>query len=146
MEDKKRRGMTMNCTFTMIMRYPLLTSVVTLALRSASTAAFAPHSTQSSTMGPHRSASTFSTATSSATSLQISALESLADVTTLSIDSGDIDTVSRYAKTGLITDATTNPLFVSQVNNLSVSYIFFYMCISSVLLLMQQRIPFSSPR
>ena len=51
---------------------------------------------------------------SSTTSLQISALESLADITTLSIDSGDIDTVSRYAKTGLITDATTNPLFVSQ--------------------------------
>ena len=37
-----------------------------------------------------------------------------ADITTLSIDSGDIDTVARYAKTGLITDATTNPLFVSQ--------------------------------
>ena len=37
-----------------------------------------------------------------------------ADITTISIDSGDIDTVSRYAKTGLITDATTNPLFVSQ--------------------------------
>ena len=51
---------------------------------------------------------------SSSSSLQISALESLADITTLSIDSGDIDTVSKYAKTGLITDATTNPLFVSQ--------------------------------
>jgi len=37
-----------------------------------------------------------------------------ADVTTLSIDSGDIDTVERYSKTGLVTDATTNPLFVSQ--------------------------------
>ena len=35
-------------------------------------------------------------------------------MTVLSIDSGDIDTVSAYAKTGLITDATTNPLFVSQ--------------------------------
>ena len=50
----------------------------------------------------------------SSTQLQTSALESLADITTLSIDSGDIDTVARYAKTGLITDATTNPLFVSQ--------------------------------
>lgn len=56
----------------------------------------------------HRSTS------SASTSLKISALESLADMTKLSIDSGDIDTVSRYAKTGLITDATTNPLFVSQ--------------------------------
>lgn len=36
------------------------------------------------------------------------------DITTLSIDSGDIDTVEKYAKTGLVTDATTNPLFVSQ--------------------------------
>ncbi len=35
-------------------------------------------------------------------------------MTVLSIDSGDIDTVESYAKTGLITDATTNPLFVSQ--------------------------------
>lgn len=46
--------------------------------------------------------------------LRISALESLADITTLSIDSGDIDVVRRYAATGLVTDATTNPLFVSQ--------------------------------
>eukprot|EP00577_Skeletonema_sp_RCC1716_P030400 CAMPEP_0113403506 /NCGR_PEP_ID=MMETSP0013_2-20120614/17866_1 /TAXON_ID=2843 ORGANISM="Skeletonema costatum, Strain 1716" /NCGR_SAMPLE_ID=MMETSP0013_2 /ASSEMBLY_ACC=CAM_ASM_000158 /LENGTH=48 /DNA_ID=CAMNT_0000288993 /DNA_START=117 /DNA_END=259 /DNA_ORIENTATION=- /assembly_acc=CAM_ASM_000158 len=36
----------------------------------------------------------------SSTQLQTSALESLADITTLSIDSGDIDTVARYAKTG----------------------------------------------
>jgi transaldolase len=37
-------------------------------------------------------------------------------MTTLSIDSGDIDTVAHYASMGnnLITDATTNPLFVSQ--------------------------------
>jgi len=48
------------------------------------------------------------------TRLRTSALESLADLTTLSIDSGDIDTVARYASTGLLTDATTNPLFVSQ--------------------------------
>lgn len=52
--------------------------------------------------------------TNTPTSLYISALETLADMTILSIDSGDIDTVSAYAKTGLITDATTNPLFVSQ--------------------------------
>jgi transaldolase len=35
-------------------------------------------------------------------------------MTTLSIDSGDLDVVAKFAKTGLITDATTNPLFVSQ--------------------------------
>ncbi|KAI8474024.1 MAG: hypothetical protein J3K34DRAFT_457018 [Monoraphidium minutum] len=34
--------------------------------------------------------------------------------TVLSIDTGDLATVAKWAKTGLITDATTNPLFVSQ--------------------------------
>lgn len=53
----------------------------------------------------------------SSTRLAASALESLADLTTLSIDSGSIDTVAKYAKTGLITDATTNPLFVSQAGS-----------------------------
>ncbi|KAL7542289.1 hypothetical protein ACHAXR_011639 [Thalassiosira sp. AJA248-18] len=91
------------------MKFPLLTTLATLTtLRPASIAAFAPHSMSSS------SSSSSSRSTTTSTSLQISALESLADITTLSIDSGDIDTVSRYAKTGLITDATTNPLFVSQ--------------------------------
>ena len=33
---------------------------------------------------------------------------------TLSIDSGDLKVIEEYAKTGYITDATTNPLFVSQ--------------------------------
>ncbi|KIY91247.1 transaldolase B [Monoraphidium neglectum] len=35
-------------------------------------------------------------------------------MTTLSIDTGDLATVAKWASTGLITDATTNPLFVSQ--------------------------------
>jgi len=35
-------------------------------------------------------------------------------MTTISIDSADLDVVEKFAKTGLITDATTNPLFVSQ--------------------------------
>jgi len=35
-------------------------------------------------------------------------------MTTLSIDSGDLTVIEKYAKTGCITDATTNPLFVSQ--------------------------------
>ena len=43
-----------------------------------------------------------------------SLLAQLADVTTLSIDTGDLDILESYAATGLITDATTNPLFVSQ--------------------------------
>lgn len=41
-------------------------------------------------------------------------LESLAQVTTLSIDTGDLDVIAEYVGTGFITDATTNPLFVSQ--------------------------------
>jgi len=43
-----------------------------------------------------------------------SQLSQLAAVTTLSIDTGDLDIIEKFGKTGLITDATTNPLFVSQ--------------------------------
>jgi transaldolase len=42
------------------------------------------------------------------------ALEELAKMTRLSIDSGDLDVVAEFAKSGLIQDATTNPLLVSQ--------------------------------
>jgi hypothetical protein len=52
-----------------------------------------------------------STSTATATT---TALEELSKMTTISIDSGDLDVVEKYAKTGLVTDATTNPLFVSQ--------------------------------
>lgn len=38
----------------------------------------------------------------------------LSELTTISIDSGDLDVVKKFAETGLVTDATTNPLFVSQ--------------------------------
>ncbi len=51
----------------------------------------------------------------SVSSLQMSSqLEQLASMTVLSIDSGDLDVIRKYADTGLITDATTNPLFVAQ--------------------------------
>jgi hypothetical protein len=43
-----------------------------------------------------------------------SQLAQLAEMTTLSIDTGDLDILEEYSATGLITDATTNPLFVSQ--------------------------------
>ena len=43
-----------------------------------------------------------------------SQLAQLAGMTTLSIDTGDLDIIESYGATGLITDATTNPLFVSQ--------------------------------
>ena len=43
-----------------------------------------------------------------------SQLAQLAKLTTLSIDTGDLDVIEEYAQTGLITDATTNPLFVAQ--------------------------------
>jgi len=45
------------------------------------------------------------------------ALSALSQLTTLSIDSGDFDTIAKYAATGCITDATTNPLFVSQAGS-----------------------------
>lgn len=47
-------------------------------------------------------------------SASTSQLAQLASMTTLSIDSGDLKVIEEYSKTGLITDATTNPLFVSQ--------------------------------
>jgi transaldolase len=43
-----------------------------------------------------------------------SQLAQLASMTTLSIDSGDLKVIQEFADTGYITDATTNPLFVSQ--------------------------------
>eukprot|EP00548_Thalassiothrix_antarctica_P006159 CAMPEP_0194134834 /NCGR_PEP_ID=MMETSP0152-20130528/4903_1 /TAXON_ID=1049557 /ORGANISM="Thalassiothrix antarctica, Strain L6-D1" /LENGTH=383 /DNA_ID=CAMNT_0038830747 /DNA_START=26 /DNA_END=1177 /DNA_ORIENTATION=- len=43
-----------------------------------------------------------------------SQLAQLAEMTTLSIDSGDLKVIEEYAATGKITDATTNPLFVSK--------------------------------
>ncbi|GAX21346.1 hypothetical protein FisN_6Lh088 [Fistulifera solaris] len=45
---------------------------------------------------------------------ETSQLAQLASMTTLSIDSGDLQVIREYAETGYITDATTNPLFVSQ--------------------------------
>ena len=51
------------------------------------------------------------------TRLQMSSssqLAQLASMTTLSIDSGDLNIIRKFAETGFITDATTNPLFVSQ--------------------------------
>ena len=43
-----------------------------------------------------------------------SQLEQLASMTVLSVDTGDLDVIAEMAATGLISDATTNPLFVSR--------------------------------
>mmetsp|Transcript_3228 Transcript_3228/g.7999 ORF Transcript_3228/g.7999 Transcript_3228/m.7999 type:complete len:383 (-) Transcript_3228:118-1266(-) len=43
-----------------------------------------------------------------------SQLAQLAAMTVISIDSGSLDVIAEWAATGHITDATTNPLFVSQ--------------------------------
>jgi transaldolase len=56
----------------------------------------------------------YSSVTKSSTELKASQLEQLSKMTTLSIDSGDLNVIQKYADTGFITDATTNPLFVSQ--------------------------------
>jgi transaldolase len=50
----------------------------------------------------------------SRTYLEATALEELSKMTTISIDSADLDVVEKFAKEGLVTDATTNPLFVAQ--------------------------------
>lgn len=63
------------------------------------------------------SASPMSTTTNFLPSVPLSSkcqLAQLASMTTLSIDSGDLETIRAFALTGYITDATTNPLFVSQ--------------------------------
>lgn len=49
-------------------------------------------------------------------SMRASQLAQLAEMTTLSIDSGDLDVIEHWAATGLITDCTTNPLFVAQAS------------------------------
>mmetsp|Transcript_4227 Transcript_4227/g.5759 ORF Transcript_4227/g.5759 Transcript_4227/m.5759 type:complete len:389 (-) Transcript_4227:281-1447(-) len=54
---------------------------------------------------------------STSSPLRASALEELSKQTVLSIDSGDFDVIESFAKTNLITDATTNPLFVSQAGS-----------------------------
>ncbi|KAK3269732.1 hypothetical protein CYMTET_21841 [Cymbomonas tetramitiformis] len=41
-------------------------------------------------------------------------LEQLSDMTTLSVDTGDLSLIEEFAATGCITDATTNPLLVAQ--------------------------------
>lgn len=64
---------------------------------------------------PYSSRKTKTTQTSLfVTASESSQLAQLAGMTTLSIDSGDLKVIEEYAKTGYITDATTNPLFVSQ--------------------------------
>mmetsp|Transcript_12035 Transcript_12035/g.34421 ORF Transcript_12035/g.34421 Transcript_12035/m.34421 type:complete len:415 (+) Transcript_12035:36-1280(+) len=84
------------------------------ARRSASSSRMRISSSSSSAQALSSSSTTGTTTSSSSAS---NALEALADLTTLSIDSGDFDTIARYAATGCITDATTNPLFVSQAGS-----------------------------
>jgi len=73
---------------------------------------FARGTTAVSRSVPYRGFPTARLATSVA--IADSRLAQLADMTTLSIDTGDLGIIKRFAETGLITDATTNPLFVSQ--------------------------------
>ena len=92
--------------------------LVVICCLSVSLNAFAPKSQPSLLL---RSPSSFlgklhQTATNAAVSTT-TALDELAKMTTISIDSGDLDVVSQFAQTGLITDATTNPLFVSQAGS-----------------------------
>mmetsp|Transcript_29977 Transcript_29977/g.81878 ORF Transcript_29977/g.81878 Transcript_29977/m.81878 type:complete len:374 (-) Transcript_29977:151-1272(-) len=43
-----------------------------------------------------------------------SQLQQLSEMTVLSIDTGDLSVIEEYAASGVLSDATTNPLFVSQ--------------------------------
>lgn len=63
----------------------------------------------------HRMATASKTTLAAAVSASASSqLAQLASMTVLSIDSGDLNVIKNFAATGYITDATTNPLFVSQ--------------------------------
>jgi transaldolase len=84
------------------------------ALAVPGAVAFAPQhytTSSSSTSSSSRSKDTGMFAVSASAESQ---LAQLASMTTLSIDSGDLKVIEEYAATGYITDATTNPLFVSQ--------------------------------
>jgi len=87
----------------MCVRSPPLLLAIVWALSSSTPEAFA------FTLSRHGSQYPRSRALQAA-----SQLEQLTSMTTLSIDSGDLKVIEEYAKTGFITDATTNPLFVSQ--------------------------------
>ena len=94
-----------------------------LALTALHGAAFAP--TKSRATAPTRPRTTSAPATRprssapatrprSSTARHATQLEQLAGMTVLSIDTGSLEIIEKYATTGLITDATTNPLFVAQ--------------------------------
>jgi transaldolase len=77
--------------------------------------AFAPRQQQHYRTTTSTSSSTITSTRQFAVSASAeSQLAQLASMTTLSIDSGDLNVIEEYAATGYITDATTNPLFVSQ--------------------------------
>jgi transaldolase len=84
-------------------------SLLSFSLIATCSEAFAPAS-----ILRHASLSTSTTTNLHVATATATALEELSKLTTISIDSGDLDIVAEYAKSGLITDATTNPLFVSQ--------------------------------
>jgi transaldolase len=86
------------------MKFSVLSTSVCLFMSMKSSDAF-------SNMFHHNSKPTSTTTSLNAGPSQ---LEQLSTQTTLSIDSGDLKVIEKYAQTGFITDATTNPLFVSQ--------------------------------
>ena len=97
-----------------------------LSLSSSSVRAFVVpsplpiHHQQRTSLTTTSSSSTTTTTTSlavangNADGAATNALEQLALYTTLSVDSSDLDLVAKYAATGLITDATTNPALIAQ--------------------------------
>ena len=89
----------------------MLRSVVAALAAVPLAAAFRPSAPSSAASVMTRAAVSM---TGAAAISPTSQLAQLASMTTLSIDTGDLDVIERFASTGLITDATTNPLFVSQ--------------------------------
>jgi transaldolase len=128
----------LNETSALVNKYIIVTmrvstaAIVLFVLSSGNNNVACAFSSQHPQQQQHRSVHTHATASSSMSfvamtrqqhrpisgmalqAAQPSQLEQLASMTTLSIDSGDLNVVQQYADTGFITDATTNPLFVSQ--------------------------------
>lgn len=76
--------------------------------------AFAPQQSRTTTLTSNTRSRSKNTRQFAISASAESQLAQLASMTTLSIDSGDLKVIEEYSATGYITDATTNPLFVSQ--------------------------------
>jgi transaldolase len=92
----------------------LLAAMALTAFSNPALAFLSPRAVLRTNVGDSSSIAAAAAAVTTATAT--SALHELAKMTTLSIDTGDLDLVAKFARTGLITDATTNPAIVNTMS------------------------------